>query len=692
MSGNGGVEVDTQGDAFFFVFPTAPGALAAASELTERLAANGPIRVRVGLHTGTPIVADEGYVGDDVHRAARVAAAGHGGQVLVSASTAPLVEVELLDLGEHRFKDLGAPERVFQLGDGEFPPLKSLYRTNLPIPMTPFLGREQELREVVELLTGEDARLVTLTGPGRSGKTRLALQAAAEASEGFQDGVFWIPLAPLRDASALETAFAHSLEVREQPGVTATDSLVRTFAGRRALIVVDNCEHVLDAAATIIRALLERLPEACRRGVESRTPGSSGRAHLRRAADARVGRRASLRRASFGGEPGLPIRRSRHGHLRGGRRASARDRARGRAHPVPLDPHDPEHLAESLGILATRDRDVDARQRTLEATIEWSYDLLDDEERRVLRSLSVFAGGCTLAAAEAVAGADLDAIESLLDKSLIRHRIDDAGNDRYWLLETIREYAASRLSLAGEAEQADARHTEFFLQHAAELLVKAGRPTTNEQVDLYKSDAANFKVAHARALAHGDATTAIRFVRCLGRVWYRLGPFAEGYALARASLALHGGADADRANALVRAAYFAVHLGGELEAAGDLLSEAESLYTQLGDMMGLAEVLSVPRGTRGEGRRLRRGRHGGREAERAGTRARRRGPRSSCRPQAGRRALVSCNRERGSRRCGPEPRDLQIASARAAGARVEIRGNHPVRRPRGHRVCPRRLR
>lgn len=251
-----------------------------------------------------------------------------------------------------------------------------------------------------------------------------------------------------------------------------------------------------------------------------------------------------------------------------------------------------KHLAESLGLLATRDRDVEARQRTLEATIEWSYDLLDDEERRVLRSLSVFAGGCTLAASEAVAGADLDSIESLLDKSLLRHRIDEAGQDRYWMLETIREYAASRLSLAGEAEQADARHTEFFLQHAAELLVKAGRPTTNDQVDLYKSDAANFKVAHARALAHGDATTALRFVRCLGRVLYRLGPFAEGYSIARESLALRGGADVDRANALVRAAYFALHLGGELEAAGDLLSEAESLFTQLGDKMCLAEVLA----------------------------------------------------------------------------------------------------
>ena len=181
--GNGGVEVDTQGDAFFFAFPTAPGALAAASAFTERLEADGAIRVRVGIHTGTPFVSEEGYVGYDLHRAARIAAAGHGGQVLVSASTASLVEAELTDLGEHRFKDLGAPERAFQLGSGDFPALKSLYRTNLPVPATPFLGRERELHEVVELVSAVDTRLVTLTGPGGVGKTRLALQAVAEAAD-----------------------------------------------------------------------------------------------------------------------------------------------------------------------------------------------------------------------------------------------------------------------------------------------------------------------------------------------------------------------------------------------------------------------------------------------------------------------------------------------------------------------------
>ncbi len=183
-----GVEVDTQGDAFFFAFPTAPGALSAAGAMTEALAP-GAIEVRAGMHTGTPLLTDEGYVGPDVHRAARIAAAGHGGQVLVSYSTAQLVEIELTDLGEHRLKDLGAPERIYQLGDGKFPPLKSLFRTNLPVPSTPFLGREGELADVLSLLSRDDTRLLTLTGPGGTGKTRLALQAAAEASGSFPDGI-----------------------------------------------------------------------------------------------------------------------------------------------------------------------------------------------------------------------------------------------------------------------------------------------------------------------------------------------------------------------------------------------------------------------------------------------------------------------------------------------------------------------
>jgi class 3 adenylate cyclase len=195
----GGVEVDTQGDAFFVAFPTAPGALAAVAEASKGLA-SGPIRLRMGIHTGTPHLGEEGYIGVDVHRAARIAAAGHGGQVLVSAATAALLDAAgLRDLGEHRLKDLSAPERIYQLGDEAFPPLKSLHQTNLPIPSTPFLGRERELADVVALLSQDDVRLLTLTGAGGTGKTRLGLQAAAGLADRYRHGIWWVPLAPLRD-------------------------------------------------------------------------------------------------------------------------------------------------------------------------------------------------------------------------------------------------------------------------------------------------------------------------------------------------------------------------------------------------------------------------------------------------------------------------------------------------------------
>jgi Adenylate and Guanylate cyclase catalytic domain len=246
-----GVEVDTQGDAFFVAFPTAPGALQAAADALAGLAA-GPIRVRMGLHTGTPHLGDEGYVGVDVHRAARIAACGHGGQVLVSAATAALAGTDgLRDLGAHRLKDLSAPERIYQLGDADFPPLKSLHQTNLPIASTPFLGREQELAEVGALLRREDVRLVTLTGPGGTGKTRLALQSAGGAADAFEGGVWWVPLAPLRDPElVLETA---------GQALGARDGLAEHIADRSMLLLFDNFEQVV-AAATDVASLLAACP------------------------------------------------------------------------------------------------------------------------------------------------------------------------------------------------------------------------------------------------------------------------------------------------------------------------------------------------------------------------------------------------------------------------------------------------
>jgi hypothetical protein len=239
---HGGVEVDTQGDALFVAFPTAPGAAQAALEAQAELAA-GPIRVRIGLHTGTPHLTDEGYVGVDVHKGARIAAVTHGGQVLLSESTRRLIEADVRDLGLHRLKDLTAPERLFQLGDREFPPVRSLNQSNLPVPATPFLGRRRELAEVVELARRPEVRLLTLTGAGGSGKTRLALQAAGQLIDESDNGIWWTPLAPLQDYRQVVPAMAQA--------VGATGELAEHVGDRRML---DQRLPLLTGGARLARA------------------------------------------------------------------------------------------------------------------------------------------------------------------------------------------------------------------------------------------------------------------------------------------------------------------------------------------------------------------------------------------------------------------------------------------------------
>jgi hypothetical protein len=268
---HGGVEVDTEGDAFFVVFARAEDAVTAAAEAQQTLAA-GPVRVRMGVHTGIPIIRDADYVGVDVHRAARIVAAGHGGQVVISQATAALLDpkVEVRDLGEHRLKDLREPERLYQLGGGEFPPLKTLYRANLPIQPGPLIGRKRELADVLELLSV--TRLVTLTGPGGTGKTRLALQAAAELVEDYRDGVWWVAMAALRDPELVETTIAQVIGAR--------NGLAEHLRPRRALLLLDNLEQVLPASVRIA-GLLADAPRVTvlatsRERLVSRTAGVAG--------------------------------------------------------------------------------------------------------------------------------------------------------------------------------------------------------------------------------------------------------------------------------------------------------------------------------------------------------------------------------------------------------------------------------
>ena len=453
---HGGVEVDAQGDAFFVAFPTARGALACAAEATQALAA-GPIRVRMGLHTGTALVTEEGYVGLDVHRAARIAAAGHGGQVLISSSTAALIEPgsrqlewALHDLGEHRFKDLTAPERVYQLGDQPFPPLRSLYRTNLPVPATPFLGRERELAKVVDLLARDDVRLVTLTGPGGVGKTRLALQAAAEASERFPDGVYWVQLSPLRDAGLVLPTIAQALDLTEQPGRSLVQTLVAVLATKRIVLLVDNAEHLLPEVAGELAALLA--VDGPTLLVTSRERLQLRAEHLypvpaleERDAVALFVTRAAALDVSVGPSAAVAHLCERLDEL-----PLALELAAAR---TPL--FSVEQLLDRVGQrldLLKGGRDSDPRQRTLRTTIEWSHDLLSPSEQALFRRLCVFVGGCSYDAAERVCGADPDTLQSLIDKSLLRRRDVEFGS-RYWMLETIREYAAERLDASGEADR-----------------------------------------------------------------------------------------------------------------------------------------------------------------------------------------------------------------------------------------------
>ena len=508
---NGGVEIDTQGDAFFVAFPTAPGALAAAAEALDGLAST-PIRVRMGIHTGTPQVGEEGYVGVDVHRAARIAACGHGGQVLVSASTASLVGTdELRDLGEHRLKDLSAPERVYQLGDADFPSLDSLYQTNLPIPSTPFLGREQELLQVLELLSRDDVRLLTLTGPGGTGKTRLGAQAAAELSDRYTHGVWWVPLAPLRDPELVLATAGQALGSK--------NGLAEHIADKRLLLLFDNFEHLV-VASPDLTALLTSCPHLDLL-VTSREPlhvtGEQEYPVPPFVREEGVGfflARAKAVEPDFQADDAVPeICRRLDDLPLALELAAARVKALSTRQIL-------ARLDQRLPLLTGGARDAPERQRTLRATIEWSHELLSEGEQRLFARLSVFAGGCTLEAAEEVAEADLDTLHSLLDKSLLR-----VSEDRYWMLETIREYAVERLEADGQAEELRLRHANWHLTLAEEI---ASAQAVEGNYDRLDQEHDNFRAALATFRRTSDSTSELRLVVHLARFWYGGGHLREG--------------------------------------------------------------------------------------------------------------------------------------------------------------------
>lgn len=611
---HGGAEVDTQGDAFFVAFPSAHGALAAAADGLAALD-RGPIKVRMGVHTGTPLVTDEGYVGVDVHRAARVAATGHGGQVLVSATAARLVEEQsltLLDLGEHRLKDLAAPERIYQLGEEAFPPLKALSASNLPIPTTPFLGREPELRQVSAMLSDPAVRVLTITGPGGIGKTRLALQGAAESSAAFAGGLWWVALAPLRDATLVLGALAQALGVREEEGGDLLAAIAERLEDRRTLVLLDNAEHLLPALGDTIADLLqissrltvlvtsrERLQLTSEHVFPVLPMSAADADELFRAHAAALG-------VALDGSDTVSALCERLDRL-----PLALQLAAARLRTFSLEQL-LERLSGRLDLLKGA-RDLDPRQQTLRATIEWSHELLTPEEQALFRRFAVFAGGCTLETAEAVCEAGPDALEGLVDKSLLQRR-DEPPAPRFWMLESIREFAAERLAGSGEEHDLRTRHALHYRTFAERMDagLRAGEPeeisvsALAAEIDNLRGavdfglDTGDVRLVQEitaslpmywmvrglytearswldRALALGDEEddTRRRLLSALGAIAYGQGDHATSVAASdeAAALALRLGGAAERWD-LLRAQARAARLRGEIETAERLYQEA----------------------------------------------------------------------------------------------------------------------
>ena len=578
-----GYEVGREGDSFFVTFPTAGGAVAAAAEAGSALAgAEWPegyeIRVRMGLHTGEPLVAPPEYVGLEVHRAARIMAAGHGGQVLLSQTTRNLLDpdVAVLDLGEHRLKDLTAPERIYQLGNEVFPPLKTLHQTNLPIPATPFVGRERELQDVRRLLARDDIRLLTLTGPGGTGKTRLAAQAAGGASDDYPDGVWWVPLAPLRDPELVLPAAGQSLG--------SSNGLAEHIGGKRLLVLLDNFEQVIDAAEDLA-ALLAACPKldllvTSRESLHIRGEQEYPVLPFDReeSVDFFLARALAVKPDFEADDSIAEICRRVDDLPLAIELAAARVKALSPAQIL-------TRLEQHLPLLSGGARDLPERQRTLHATISWSYDLLSPPDRRILARLSIFRGGCTLEAAEQVADADLDVLQSLVDKSLLRHT-----GDRFWMLETIRDYAAEQLELSGESDELGRRHAEHFLARAEEAEPNLHRSErSGDWLDGLEREHDNLRAALDWFETAGDSRLGLRLAGALSQYWYLKGHVAEGRQRLARALGAGNDPDAARAKALRGAAVLAI-AGGDLAAGRLHGEEALAICHELGDTWGIAHV------------------------------------------------------------------------------------------------------
>ena len=601
---HGGSEVDTQGDAFFFVFRRVRDALAAAAAGQRSLAAHGwpggrTLSVRMGIHTGEPEAVEEGYVGLDVHRAARICAAANGGQVLVSAAARELVSdeepssVALLDLGEHRLKDLMRPQRLYRLvvdglpDDPRPPRTLDRRRTNLPPQPTPLVGRDLEIRDLAAALADDGTRLLTLTGPGGVGKTRLALHAAAELVESFADGVYLVQLAAVRDWELVVPSVAQVLVVRE----TAGESLAAYLAERRVLLVLDNLEHLLAAGPAVAELLnstryaaaLVTSQEPLRVAGERvfpvpplpvPPPGSAEHALRYDSVSLFVERARAVRPDFVASGPTLAAVGDLCARLDGLPLAIELAAAR-----VPL--LEPAEILARLDrrftLLTAGSRDAPHRHQTLRAMIDWSHGLLDAREQALLARLAVFAGGCTLEDAEAVVDAELDLLGSLLDKSLLRR---DGG--RFTMLETVREFAAERLEERGEKDLYAARHAERLVQLAEEAYAR--------RVEAEIEYSARLELEHQNLRAALDWLAAARpedelaLAGSLGWFWHARSHLTEGRERLRHPLRREHPPTAVLARALTAAGHLAAWKGDRPEAL-EQLSRALELWHDLGEQV-----------------------------------------------------------------------------------------------------------